>query len=139
MAKATLKTRENNSSVAAFLKSIPDVQRRKDAEAVAAMMESVTRTKPKMWGTAIVGYGTQHYKYASGREGDWFRTGFAPRKDNLTLYITSSFEQYPDLMAALGKYKTGLSCLHIKRLSDVDVKVLRKLIAESLKRPLPGA
>jgi len=136
---AELKTRENKASVGAFLKGIPDKQRRADAEAVADMMKSVTKATPRMWGTSIVGYGSQHYKYASGREGDWFRTGFSPRKDALTLYITSSFERYPDLMAKLGKYKARKSCLYIKRLSDVDTKVLKQLIARSLKAPLPGA
>jgi hypothetical protein len=136
---AELKTKENKASVSAFLKAIPDKQRRDDARAVAEMMKAVTKSDPKMWGTSIVGYGSQHYKYASGREGDWFRTGFSPRKDTLTLYITSSFEQYPDLMAKLGKYKTGKSCLHIKRLTDVDMRVLKQLIARSLKAPLPGA
>ena len=136
---AELKTKASNASVTAFLKSIADPQRRQDAMAVATMMESITRTKPTMWGTNIVGFGTQHYKYTSGREGDWFRTGFSPRKDSLTLYITSSFDQYPDLMEKLGKYKTGVACLHIKKLSDVDQKVLKQLIARSLKRPLPGA
>ena len=92
-----------------------------------------------MWGTTIVGYGAQHYKYESGREGDWFRIGFSPRKDALTLYITSGLEQYPELMAKLGKYKTGKSCLHIKRLTDVDGLVLKQLVTRVLKAPLPGA
>ena len=136
---AELKTKENNASVSAFLKSIPDPQRRTDALAVAAMMKAVTKAEPRMWGTSVVGYGAQHYKYHSGREGRWFRAGFSPRKDTLTLYITSSFEQYPDLMAKLGKYRTGKSCLHIRRLTDVDMKVLKQLIARSLEAPLPGA
>lgn len=136
---AELKTKANKASVSAFLAGIPDAQRREDALAVAAMMKAATKTEPCMWGPAIVGYGTQHYRYASGREGDWFRIGFSPRKDALTVYITSSFEQYPELMAKLGKYKTGLSCLHIKRLTDVDVKVLKQLITRSLRAPLPGA
>ena len=134
---AELKTKETNASVSAFLDSIPDEQRRADAKAIAKMMETATKTKPKLWGSNIVGFGTQHYKYASGREGDWFRTGFSPRKDRLTVYITSSFEQYPDLMQKLGKYKTGVACLHIKKLIDVDVKVLNELITRSLKHPLP--
>jgi hypothetical protein len=136
---AELKTKQTNASVNAFLNAISDEQRRADAIAVAKMMAAATKTKPKMWGTSIVGFGTQHYKYASGREGDWFRTGFAPRKDQLTIYITSSFQQYPDLMKKLGKYKTGLACLHIRKLSDVDQKVLNQLIVRSLKRPLPQA
>ena len=136
---AELKTKATRASVSTFLKSIADPQLREDAMAVAAMMKAVTKTEPRMWGTSIVGYGSQHYKYASGREGDWFRTGFSPRKNSLTLYITSSFEQYPDLMARLGKYKTGKACLYVKKLSDVDETVLRKLITQSLKSPLPGA
>ncbi len=103
------------------------------------MMKAVTKTEPKMWGAAIVGYGSQHYRYASGREGEWFRIGFAPRKSALTVYITSSYEQYPDLMAKLGKYKKGMSCLHIKRLTDVDASVLKELLTRALKAPLPGA
>jgi hypothetical protein len=134
---AELKTKETNASVSSFLNAIPDEQRRADAKVIVKMMQAATKAKPKIWGTNIVGFGTQHYKYASGREGDWFRTGFSPRKDRLTLYITSSFKQYPDLMEKLGKYKTGLSCLHIKKLSDVDQGVLKKLIVQSLKNPLP--
>ena len=136
---AELKTKATNASVSAFLASIPDERRRADAMAVAAMMEAATKTKPKMWGASIVGYGTQHYKYESGREGDWFRAGFSPRNDRLTIYITSSFQQYPDLMEKLGKYKTGVACLHIKKLSDVDQTVLKQLITRSLKNPLPGS
>jgi hypothetical protein len=135
---AELKTKENNASVSAFLAAIPDAQRREDALKVAAMMKAATKMEPKMWGTAIVGYGSQHYKYASGREGDWPRIAFSPRKDALTLYVTSSFEQYSELMAKLGKYKTGKSCLYIKRLTDVDGTVLKQLITRALKAPLPG-
>ena len=133
------KTKENKASVSAFLAAVPDPQRRQDALRVAAMMKAITKTEPKMWGTAIVGYGSQHYKYASGREGDWPIIAFSPRKDALTLYITSSFELYSELMAKLGKYKTGKSCLYIKRLTDVDETVLKQLIARSLKASPPGA
>jgi hypothetical protein len=136
---AELKTRKNSASVSAFLAAIADDQRRTDAKAVAAMMASVTKQRPKMWGTSIVGYGSQRYKYASGREGDWFRTGFSPRKGSLTLYILSGFDRHPDLMAKLGKYTTSVSCLHVKRLDDVDQKILKQLIARSVKTPLPGA
>jgi len=136
---AEFKTKEHKASVAAFLAAIPDPERRDDALAVAAMMKAATKTEPRMWSTSIVGYGAQHYKYESGREGDWFRIGFSPRKDALTVYITSSFEQHPELMAKLGKYKTGKSCLHIKRLSDVDEKVLKQLIIRAVSAPLPGA
>jgi hypothetical protein len=134
-----LKTKKTDASVSAFLDSIADPQRRKDARAVAAMLKAATRSAPRMWGTSIVGFGSQHYRYASGREGDWFRAGFSPRKDRLTVYITSSFERHPELMAKLGKYQTGKSCLHLRKLADVDQKVLRQLIAASLKTPLPGA
>ena len=96
-------------------------------------MEKASKQKPKMWGASIVGFGEYHYKYASGREGEWMRIGFSPRKQNLTLYIIDGFEKYDELMAKLGKYKTGKSCLYIKRLADVDEKVLKKLIAESVK------
>ena len=136
---AELKTKENDASVADFLAAIDDDQRRADAMAVAAMMESVTKTKPKMWGASIVGYGSQHYKYATGREGDWFRTGFSPRKGSLTVYIHSGFSRHPELMEKLGKYTTGVSCLYIKQLADVDQKVLRQLVAQSLETPLRGA
>lgn len=136
---AELKTKESDASVSAFLASIEDEQRRKDAEAIAAIMASVTRLPPKMWGASIVGYGSQRYKYPTGREGDWFRTGFSPRKGSLTVYINSGFARHPELMAKLGTYTTGVSCLYIKRLADVDQKVLRQLVAQSLKTPLPGA
>ena len=95
-------------------------------------MEEVTGEKAVMWGDSIVGFGTYHYVYASGREGDWPVTGFAPRKQALTLYIMSGFDQYDELLARLGKHSTGKSCLYIKRLSDVDVDVLRELVAESV-------
>lgn len=133
------KTTKNDASVSAFLNAITDPQRRQDARAVAAMLASVTKEKPKMWGSSIVGYGTQHYKYASGREGDWFRAGFSPRKGSLTIYVTSGFDRHKSLMAKLGKYTTGVSCLYLKKLSDVDQQVLEQLVTESLKTPLPGA
>jgi hypothetical protein len=136
---AELKTTRNDASVSAFLNAIPDPQRRNDAKAVAAMLASITGEKPKMWGSSIVGYGTQHYKYASGREGDWFRAGFSPRKGSLTIYVTSGFDRHKALMAKLGKYTTGVSCLYLKRLSDVDQQVLEQLVTESLNMPLPGA
>jgi len=136
---AELKTKQNDGSVAAFLDSVPDQQRRADAKRVATMMAAITKTKPKMWGPSIVGYGTQHYKYATGREGDWFRTGFSPRKGSLTLYIMSGFNRHPDLMAKLGTYTTSVSCLYLKRLDDVDQVVLGELVTRSLDTPLPGA
>jgi hypothetical protein len=95
-------------------------------------MKQVTKSEPKMWGSSIVGFGTYHYKYESGREGDWFITGFSPRKQNLTLYIMGGFARYDELMKQLGKHKTGKSCLYIKYLADVDLPTLKKLIQESV-------
>lgn len=133
MAKAELKTKKNDQSVEEFLNGIEDEAVREDAKKISEMMRRISKQEPKMWGASIVGFGEYHYKYASGREGDWMRMGFSPRKQNLTLYIMDGFEKYDELMAQLGKYKTGKSCLYIKRLADVDEKVLKELIAESVK------
>lgn len=134
MAKtAELKTKVNDANVTDFLNSIEDEQKRKDSLEIARIMEQITKEKPKMWGSSIVGYGSYHYKGASGREGDWMLIGFSPRKQNITLYIMPGFERYPGLMKKLGKHSTGKSCLYIKRLSDVDVEVLKELMTESLK------
>jgi hypothetical protein len=97
------------------------------------MMEQVTKEEPKMWGSSIVGFGSYHYKGASGREGDWLLTGFSPRKENLTLYIMGGFDLHQDLLKKLGKHKTSGGCLYIKKLDDVDKKVLKELVAESVK------
>ena len=130
---AELKTKLNNASVEKFLQSVSDEQKRKDCFTILELMKKVTKADPKMWGTSIVGFGKYHYKSESGREGDWFLTGFSPRKQNLTLYILSGFSKYDELIKKLGKYKTGGSCLYIKSLEDVDKKVLRELITESFK------
>jgi len=130
---AELKTKPNDGSVSNFLNSIEEPQKRQDALEILKMMEQITQSPPKMWGTSIVGFGDYHYKYESGREGDWFITGFSPRKQNLTLYMMSGFERYDELMSKLGKYKTGKSCLYIKKLSDVDVKVLHDLVEASYR------
>jgi hypothetical protein len=128
---AELKTKQNRKSVAKFMDSIEE-RRREDARRVLSLMQEVTGEKPVMWGDSIVGFGSYHYKYESGREGDWFVAGFSPRKSNLTLYIMSGFSEYADLMKKLGKHKTGKSCLYINRLDDIDTKVLRKLVKESV-------
>lgn len=128
---AELKTTVNDGDVDAFLNSVEDVQRRTDAKAVCTLMAEVTKEKPKMWGSAIVGFGTYRYKYATGREGDWLAVGFSPRKQSLTLYVMDGFESYLDLLGRLGKHSTGRSCLYIKRLSDVDQSVLRELVKSS--------
>ena len=128
-----LKTKQNNASVSEFLSSITDKEKQKDCRTVMKLMREVTGKRAKMWGTSIVGFGSYHYKYKSGREGDWFVTGFSPRKQNLTIYIMPGFSKYDALMKKLGKYKTAKSCLYIKRLSDVDIKVLERLVARSVK------
>ena len=127
------KTRATIASVTEFINSIEDRQKRADARKVAAIMRRVTGKRAKMWGSSIVGYGTYHYKYESGREGDFMITGFSPRKQALTVYILAGFRRFDTLMGKLGKYKTGKSCLYIKRLSDVDEKVLEQLIDRSVK------
>lgn len=130
---AELKTKRTDASVAAFLDGVADASRRADCLSVLAIMKRVTRAEPKMWGSSIVGFGSYHYEYASGREGDWPLTGFSPRKQDLTLYVMSGFDDYGNLLARLGRFRTGKSCLYIKRLSGVDVKVLEKLISASVK------
>ena len=127
------KTQPTKASVAAFINAIDDPEKRADARKLAAMMRKATGKRAKMWGPSMVGYGTYHYKYASGREGDFMVTGFSPRKQALTVYIMAGFSKYDALMKKLGKYKTGKSCLYIKRLSDVDEAVLQRLIGESVK------
>jgi len=129
---AELKTKPTTASVADFLASVDDEERRRDCLAIATIMENATGSKPRMWGPSIVGFGEYRYKGASG-ETDWFLTGFSPRKRELTLYIMSGVERYPDLVAKLGKYKTGKACLYLKRLADVDAKVLTTLIEASVK------
>lgn len=129
---AELKTKKTAASVEKFLKSVSDPQQRTDALEVLKLMKAVTRMKPKMWGPSIVGFGEYHYKYASGHEGDCCLTGFSPRKGKLTLYIMPGFARYPDLMKKLGKFKTGVSCLYIKRLADVDLPTLRELVRRAM-------
>ncbi len=126
------KTKPGKTSVAAFIKSV-DPARHADCETIMAMLQRMTKSPPQMWGTSIIGFGIYHYHYASGREGDWPRIGFSPRKQNLTLYIMNGFDGEPELMAALGKYKTGKSCLYINSLTDINIKVLEKLVKASLK------
>jgi len=130
---AELKTKQTGASVENFLKQISDEERREDCFAIAKIMEEITGEKPKMWGPSIVGFGSYHYKYASGRQGDWPVTGFSPRKKDLTLYIMMGFEKHRALMEKLGKHTSSKSCLYIKRLSDIHVPTLKKLIKESVK------
>lgn len=130
---ASNKTKPTKLSVADFLNSIDDEQKRRDAKKIAAMMREATGARARMWGSNIVGFGHYHYKYESGREGDFMITGFSPRKQALTLYIIPGFRHFESLLGKLGKHKTGKSCLYIKRLSDVDEKVLRRLIDGAVK------
>lgn len=129
---AELKTKRTNASVTAFLKRVRDDARRRDCLAVVRVMKQATGAAPKMWGTSIVGFGTYHYKYASGRQADWFLTGFAPRKQSLTLYLMTA-ARYKSLLARLGKHKVAGGCLHIKRLDDVNLTVLRQLVSKSVR------
>jgi hypothetical protein len=130
---AELKTRQTGASVKEFLDGIEDERKRRDAKAVAKILKRVTGAPPKMWGSSIVGYGHYHYVYDSGRENDWFLAGFSPRKQALTLYIMAGFSNYDDLMANLGKYKTGKSCLYVNKLEDIHLPTLKRLIRESVK------
>lgn len=130
---AEAKTKPTEQSVEAFLETVEDPQKRADCLAIAQMMREVTGEEPVMWGPSMVGFGSYHYVYASGREGDALLTGFSPRKQNLTLYIMAGFEQYDGLISRLGKHTTGKSCLYIKRLSDVDQGVLRELVERSVE------
>jgi len=130
---AELKTKQNDQSVEKFLNGIADKKTREDCFTVMKLMKQVTKMEPKMWGGSIVGFGAYHYKYESGREGDWFLTGFSPRKQNLTLYIMAGFAQYEALMKELGKHKTGKSCLYINKLEDINLLTLKKLIQQSVK------
>jgi hypothetical protein len=135
MAKsAELKTKVNQASVEGFLNTVQDEEVRKDCFEILKMMKQITKEEPKMWGASIVGFGSYHYKGKSGREGDWMLTGFSPRKQNLTLYLMGGFDVEKDLLKKLGKYKTSVGCLYIKKLDDVDKKVLKELVTESVKK-----
>lgn len=125
---AELKTKVNDASVEKFINSIKDEQRKKDCLSLLKFFERVTKEKPKMWGSSIVGYGSYRYKYATGREGDWMKTGFSPRKQNLTIYIMPGLTPFEDLLSKLGKFTTGVSCLYVKKLEDIDMKILEKLV-----------
>ena len=132
MAKAELKTTETTASVDAFIAKQPaDIAA--DCRAIMGLMRKATGEDPKLWGASIVGYGRYAYTYDSGREGEWMITGFSPRKANLTLYIMMGFEEEAALMEKLGKHTTGKSCLYIKKLSDVDLRVLESLIVKGVR------
>ena len=130
---AELKTRQNNASVEKFLNTIDNKEKQKDSYEILEIMRSVTGQEPRMWGESIIGFGHYRYKYASGREGDWFQAGFSPRKQNLTIYLMCDLDSRPEVSPDLGKFKTGKSCLYIKRLDDIDRNVLKGLIRESIE------
>jgi hypothetical protein len=130
---AELKTKKTTASVAGFLAGIKDDERRKDCETVVRLMKKATKSDPAMWGPSIVGFGSLNYRNGAGKEVAWFKTGFSPRKRDLTLYLMSGAKSYPTLLKKLGPHSTGVSCLYIKRLADLDVKVLEELIATSVK------
>ena len=127
------KTKVTEASVEKFFESLPDAATRDDCRAVAKLMQKVTKAKPKMWGTSIVGFGTRDYRGASGTS-TWMEIGFSPRKANLTLYIMTGIERHPELFKKLGKYKHGKGCLYLKHLTDIDVKVLEQIITASVAR-----
>jgi hypothetical protein len=130
---AEIKTKQNSASVADFIDSIPDEQKRKDCNAILKMMEKAMKEKPKMWGSSMIGFGKLRYKSpASGREVDWFKIGFSPRKANFSLHLID-LQRHADALKILGKHKTGTGCLYINKLEDVDIKVLEKMIAASAK------
>ncbi len=129
---AEAKTKPTTESLASYLARVPDPQRRADCEAVAALMQRITGQPAVLWGTGIVGFGLYRYTYASGHSGDWPVTGFAARKNDLTIYIMPGVEAFPDLLPALGKFKHGKSCLYLKKLSDVDMPTLTELITRGV-------
>ncbi len=126
------KTQPTDKNVLAFLNAVEHDQKRADSFEILEMMRELSGEEPKMWGPAIIGFGSYHYKYASGREGDFLRIGFSPRKQNISLYFMTGSERDQHLIKKLGKYKTGKSCLYIKKLADVDLDVLREMIISSL-------
>lgn len=129
---AELKTKPNDASVLDFLATVEDEGKRDDCYEIMNMMQEVTGDEPKMWGSSIIGYGTYRYKYASGREGDWMRIGFSPRKQNLTMYLMAGVEKHDEILSRIGKFKNGKSCFYVKKLDDIDREVLRELMVASL-------
>jgi hypothetical protein len=127
-----LKTKATSASVTAFLETVDEL-RRADCKALVKLLQAATGSKPKMWGPSIIGFGEHAYKNAAGKSVDWFVAGFSPRKRDLTLYLMPGVQRYPEYLAKLGPHSTGKSCLYIKRLDDVDVKVLERLVTAAVK------
>ena len=131
---AEIKTKQNSASVEDFIAGIPDEQKRKDSQIILKMMEKATQEKPQMWGSSLIGFGKLRYKSpATGREVDWFKMGFSPRKANLSLHMGLNVQKHAENLEKLGKYKTGVGCLYINKLEDVDIKVLEKMISSAAK------
>lgn len=129
---AELKTKENNANPITFLSKVTNEKRRADSLKVLKLMQEITGEQPRMWGSSIIGFGNIHYKYSSGREGDWFLTGFSPRKQSLSIYLISGFKKFEAELEQLGKHKTSVSCLYINKLEDIDTSVLHELISKSI-------
>jgi hypothetical protein len=127
-------TKPTDANVEDFLNAVEHPQRKEDGFELLRIMREITKEEPVMWGPSIVGFGTYHYKYESGREGDMLVTGFSPRKRSLSLYIMSGFDEYDELLGKLGKHRVGKSCLYINKLADVDISVLKELIRKSVKK-----
>ena len=125
------KTKPTKISATQFINQIEHKTRQADAKVILKIMQDITKTKATMWGAAIVGFGSYHYKYASGCEGDWMKIGFSPRKSYTSVYLLDGFDKYHDLLEQLGKHKRGKSCLNINKLADIDIDVLEKLIRKS--------
>ena len=130
---AEAKTKPGKGSITQFINQIENKTRQADSEVILKMMKDITKTKATLWGTAIVGFGSYHYEYASGCEGDWMKIGFSPRKSYISVYLLDGFDKYQELLEQLGKHKRGKSCLNINKLADVDVEVLEKLIRKSFE------
>ena len=130
---AELKTKVNDAPVEKFLDSVKDEQTKKDCFTLLDLLKKTTKQEPKMWGSSIVGFGTYHYKGKSGREGEWFVTGFSPRKQNMTVYFCTGFHNMEPFMKKLGKFKTSVGCLYFKNLSDIDIKMLTEMIKQTKK------
>jgi|SRR5688572_1026842 len=134
---AELKTKENDASIEKFLSTVKNEEKRKDSLVLLELLKKVTKKEPKMWGSSIIGFGSYRYKSPkTGREGDWFLTGFSPRKQNMTVYFSSGFQSMASLMKDLGKHKTGGGCLYFNKLSDIDINVLTKMLKETITKPL---
>ena len=135
---AELKTKANAGSVTKFVAGIADEARRREVERVIAVMEQATGAAPRMWGRDIIGFGSYHYKYATGREGEWFIAGLSPRKANLTLYVLPGLADHQDLLPKLGKFTTGKSCIYVKRLDDIHLPTLKTMVGRAAKRLARG-